>query len=337
MNQPQPPAFDPGQMLGQLMDPHIWNTLSLLPPASARRVVTVLLEEVMALSLSPPQRQQHEQIILANSRWLGVEIKPSRERAFVQRHNRLMAQRQAEELLMIFGDVPAQVHWAEQTFVAKGLSHARKVAAADRGAIVVSAHLGPLVYYIPMLAFFLSRAGIQPDLLAIMNAPPPQQEQMMHQQLESFAQHHRGRVELLAKKPGGENALLHSILKALQRKSWVLMQVDVVSGGRSQRLLPFVGKQLRLPGVWGAVRLAGRRQVPLLPVITWRSRNNGLAMRVEAPINVEQEQLERGAEQLAQVLQRWVLRDPADWGMLSKLHYLIPKAGSHLSPETTNS
>jgi lauroyl/myristoyl acyltransferase len=296
-----------------------------------------VLEEASRLALSPAASARREERIVANARWLGLEIPPARARSFVRRHDRLQNWRQAEEMLCLFGDIEAQVRWAEETFVLRGLDHARRAAAAGGGAVVVGAHLGPMVYYIPMLAYYLSKTGPVPEMLAVMNAPAREEEvEMIRAQFERFAGYHASPLGALLKDPGGEGKLLRELDRALSRKAWVMMQIDVVTGGSTLEPLDFAGRRLRLPGVWGAVRLARRRGVPLLPAITWRTRRDGLAMRVEPPVEIGArppagspggDAIAGAARALTALLEKWVRRDPADWGQLANLHLLAAESG----------
>lgn len=322
MNSDAPKGVDPNMLLGHLVDPGLWNLLSLLPPPGARRILAALFQEMALLAFTDEQRARRDGQILENARLLGLALSPAGGRAFLKRHHQLVYSRRAEELLCLFGDVEALRNWAEETFVIRGLD--RAVQLAPEGAVVVSAHLGPMIYYIPMLAYYLSKRGAVPEILAVMNAPAPAWEAAMQAQLDRFTGYHSSKVGYFIKKRGGEDELRNRLDEALSRKAWVLMQLDAISGGRSQKPLHLGTVKLRLPGIWGALRLARRHGVSLLPVITWRTRRDGLAMGVEPPLSPGEQSDSEAAQFLADLLSSWVRRELADWDQLPKIHKLIP-------------
>ena len=336
-------GFDARKALDRLTSEELWGLLSLFPPPAACRILHVMLQAVDDLALPAPFKARRDRQVLANARQLGIVSSPAKERSFLARHYRLQTLRQAEELLCLFGSVDAQVRWAEATFQVRGLKHVREAAASGRGAVVISAHLGPMVYYIPILVYYLSKAGpiatdVQvPEVVAVMNAPAGDRERLLSRQVERFVPFHRARFSLIGKEPGGELTVWRELDRALRRGALVLMQLDVVSGGRNQHPLPVAGRLLRLPGAWGAVRLAERHRVPIVPAVTRRTRRGGIGLHVEEPVFVEDSgrggpvgeatPAQRAARCLAALLERWVFRDPADWGLLPNLHILLAEGG----------
>lgn len=330
-----PPQNGPGEnrVLEQLQEPALWRLFDRFPPVAVRRMLHAVCQELSELAFPADVKARRDARIVENARRLGVRVLPQTERRFLRRHHRLVTLRQAEELLCLFGDVDAQVRWAEEAFVVRGLDHAGRAVKAGRGAIVVSAHLGAFLYYIPMLVYFLSKAGPVPEMLAVMNEPTGRHAEAIRSQLARFAGHHASRFGLLAKAPERELELWRKLDDALARRAWVMMQVDVVTGGSNLRPFDFAGDRIVLPGVWGAVRLARRRNVPILPVLTWRTRRDGLGLRVEPAVTLPSSSgaarsadcAETGvaAQRLATILEAWVCRDVADWGQLENAHLLF--------------
>ena len=324
---------NPSLLLSQLINPSIWNMLSFLPPTGARRVVATLLEEVNKVMMPPEIQEKYNRKILTNLKTLGVPAEPGAEQETLEKHHRLQALRQAEELLMFYGDIPQMARWVEKNATVTGLEHAEKCVSQETGCVVISAHLGPMIYYIPGLPFFLSKKGSCPDITFVMNLPNRDLDETLKKRFKEFQAFHSGTITPLTKIPGQEADLGPQLDKLLEQKKWVFMQMDAVSGGRSKKKLPFGSCSLRLPGIWGALRLAIRHRVPVLPVVAWRNEQECISFAIEPALcaresaysskeTLEQE-TEKLARELAICLSKWVLADPADWGTLPKLDGLL--------------
>lgn len=332
------PRFDPRQALLRLTEPGTWSLFAALAPPAALHALVPLVQELEQAALDPEEQRLRDGLLAANVERLSPGLSPRRTMALVRRHLRLQALRRAEELLLLQGDVGALLRWAEQARPT-GLAHAERLAGAGHGVIVASAHCGPMVLYPPLLARCLTRCSraAGPELLCVANAPS---SPLLEQRLQLYAEHHGCRLGVVVKQPDGEVTLLRRLLPALARGAWVLLQIDVLSGGSTTRPLPFAGGALRLPAAWGAARLAAHCRVPLLPVLATRDRAGRPGLAIEPPLQVEQQDgatsataaagrrgsphpaVARTAAALAAVLERWVHRDPADWMMLAHLHLL---------------
>ena len=322
---------DARRIIDSLTDPALWRWLQHLPPVSARRILHTAVEEVTALATPPRFMAQRRRRLLDGAALLGLRLEGASAGAFVARADRLQALTQAEELLCLMGDVEAQVRWADACFTVRGLAHAQRVAKAGTGALVVGAHVGPMVYYIPMLVYYLAKGGRLPEILAVMNAPDAARAEAMQAQLARFAPHHSLRFALIAKKPGGDLSLWREIAGALGRGAWVCVQMDVASGGMNMTPIAFAGRRCVFPGIWGAVKLAARTGVPLLPARAWRTRRNGMGLAVLPPVDAAARSPEEAARALAAILEAWVRPDPAQWGQLAALSSCV--AGLHDAPD----
>ncbi len=327
--QNQPSRIDPWGVLARVLDPGVWQLVSLFPPPAGLRILAAIFGELPPLISSPEQQATKNQQILDNAAKLGLELSPQRARALLERHHRYQAMRHAETTMLLAGDVGAQVQTLLETAVMQGLGHPRRIAEAGRGAIVVSAHLGPMIYAVPALAHGLAKHKLGPQMYAVMYAPRVDLAGMVDQQLERFAAFHRAPLRFELQRPTEQLGIGRTMLRTLSRGGWVAAQLDVLQGARGKEL-SFAGKTIRLPGIWTAVRLAYRYGVPILPVYCWHSRNKDhLGFRFESPVEVATKEMDRqaalaqAAQKLATALERWVLKDPAGWGMLGWAHRLI--------------
>ena len=317
----------------RLLDPATWTVFEALDVFAARRALAALLEELDVAALSPEARATRDRRIVENARWLGLEPSSRAAAALLRRHLRLQALRRAEELIMLLGDVERMSEAGLESSTAIGLRHALDLGRESRGVVVLSAHLGPMAVYVPSLAYHLARKGARPELVSVMNSPSSPR---LVSQIEDLTGAHGTRVRCLVKTPGNELGLLRELYAYLGRGAWVMLQIDVVSGGMVSEPLPFAGRSLRLPGAWGAAKLAARHRAPLLPVLARRTRSGRISLRVEPPIwpaagqeasrSLRTEAARDTARALARQLEGWVLRDPADWALLPDLHHLIPGA-----------
>ncbi len=327
--------LDPRMLIERLTGDAFWSLVEGFPAPSIRRILQAVFHEIEEGACTDEEREKNDQRILENARLLGFNPTASKEdaglraRGFLDRHRRLQALRQAEELLCLYLSVDVQESWARSAFEVTGCVHAEKIVADGAPAVVVSAHVGPMIYYIPLLVYFLSKAGSPPrELIAVMNEPPDGRMRRIKKQLADFAAYHRTAFDLLCKQPGGDLALVRSCRAALGRGSWLLMQLDVLSGGSTAAPLPLAGVKVRFPALRGAVRLAVRCKVPLLPVRAYRTENDGLGLAIEPPIRPdafttrEEEKLstDRTSRTLMKHVEKWICADPADWGRLAQLH-----------------
>lgn len=312
------PAPDSRELLFQMLGPMATQLAGVLHPEGVRRVVESLFAELDDVFVPAERREARARHVTDNALHLGLVSPGFDRRRFLHRHLELQIRRQAEEVVCIFTPVERQIEWANRTAKATGLSHARGLLRRGGAAVLVSAHLGPMVYYGPVLSYFLAQEGTPPDMAIVTN--PPSNERI-DRQLEQFGRLHGSRMRCIVKPPDDADGFRASLDDELARGAWVLMQVDVRSGGRSTRTVDMFGTPLRMPAIWGAVRLAARHRVPIVPTVAARTRDEGVHVRMEAPFDTAPGQDEaQWASRVASRLERWVRRGPADWAMLPQIH-----------------
>ncbi|MDY0059376.1 MAG: hypothetical protein RBU45_06160 [Myxococcota bacterium] len=327
------PAPHLPSLLADLLTPDGWAPYASLPPAAALTRLTRGLARAARRAQSAAQHQDEQRGLQEALRWLRPELGAAEVARQVGRYHRLQARRQAEELLLAQGDPDVLVAWARFSGPAPGQGELARLLDRGGGALVVSAHLGPMVYYPALLAWLLSRTGraTLPELLPVMNAPS---SDLLLRQRDRFARHQRCPITPLVKPPGGELALLRQIRAGLERGAWVLLQLDVLSGGGETCPLPLAGRPLRLPALWGSVRLASRLGVPLLPVRAYRTRRGCPRLRIAPALasgpagsGPRAETEHALARELAGVLETWLCADPADWALLPAAWRLLAPPG----------
>jgi lauroyl/myristoyl acyltransferase len=317
---------DPRDFLLQMLEPVTAQLSNVLAPPALRRVLESLFLE-LDKAFVPPDRQRARCDRLAdNARWLGLAGPSFRKERFAARHVELQLRRQADEVVCLFTPVERQVAWGKEAEArgeakATGLAHARRLVKRGGGVVVVSSHLGPMVYYGPMLTYFLAKRGTPPDMLIVAN--PPSNDRI-EKQLRRYGEVYGSRLRYLVKPMENVDGFRDVLDEELAKGTWVLTQVDVLSGGRSTRTVQMFQRELPMPAIWGAVRLAARHGAPVLPLCARRIRADGMGLRVEPPFAIDpSEDGARVAQGIGTVIEGWVRKNPADWGLLPKVHKLV--------------
>lgn len=330
-----PRPADPRRAMTRLMHPAVVDLYSAIPPLHARRSLAGLLLRLGDELLPPGGAAQRDELIAANAAALGVALDaPGAARRLVRRHLWLEAQSRADDWLLAFGDLTRVVPTLLQPSRCEGLEHAVELARRGGPVVVVGAHVGPMSHYVPCLAYHLARAGGCPRIVSVANGPavPGQQERLLHLQRLAGAS-----FEVALKDPGRTLSLLRTLHAALGAGAWVLTQVDALSAGATTTPLTCAGLELRLPGAWGAARLAWRFGAALLPVRVVRDRHGLPLLHVEAPLRPlaaarrggsptsRRETVAALASAAADRLGQWIQRDVADWSLLARLRLMMAR------------
>jgi lauroyl/myristoyl acyltransferase len=154
-------------------------------------------------------------------------------------------------------------------------------------------------------------------------ANPPSNDRI-EKQLRRYGEVYGSRLRYLVKPMENVDGFRDVLDEELAKGTWVLTQVDVLSGGRSTRTVQMFQRELPMPAIWGAVRLAARHGAPVLPLCARRIRADGMGLRVEPPFAIDpSEDGARVAQGIGTVIEGWVRKNPADWGLLPKVHKLV--------------
>lgn len=306
-----------------LLTNRYWQHLMRKLPVAWARAICVLLMQVRAsVGVGRQNLDAIRNRTLSNARLLGVAPEASHAREFLRRHERFENLRQAEDLLVTLVDVAAFKRWVDSTCSFRGLEHANLLAAQNCPAIVVGAHHGAMPYYTYFLASHVQRE--RPRICAVMNAASVDVARRVAQRLSDLEKIAGVRATLLQKQPGEERQLLSGLRRELRDGSWAFMQIDVISGGAANGTVRLGPLSVRMPGIFGAVRLARLHEVPLLPVGCQRKANGKIIIKVERPLMpIHREDEAAVAQQLADCLWEWLKECPEDWTLLPRLHHLV--------------
>jgi lauroyl/myristoyl acyltransferase len=310
------------QALKMLTSPGLWELLAPFEPPAAVRIVHSVLRELSTAAFVVGGFEALADRLSHNASVLGITVPASSKGRFARRCLDAELWREAASLVCLFADAHAQVAWFHATTRVRGGAALTDAVRAGRPAVLISAHLGPMTYYIPLVAFHLAKHELATEIVAVVNAPSAEHERHTRAQLERYAKFHGSKLSLVGKREGDEAGLLKTLTEALRRGALVTMQVDVLSGGRSQTPVPIFGRELLLPGVRGVARLSAHYGVPVIPLRMSWAKGRSLALTVDKPIDAGD--TEQRVRAIAVVLERWVLAAPAQWGMLGTLHRMLP-------------
>jgi predicted LPLAT superfamily acyltransferase len=236
-------------------------------------------------------------VSFALARRTGQGASAWRRLLFARRHFRMYATLLFERLLILQGDMHG---FRFERHGEDALTHA-----LDRGAVILTAHLGNWEIMGQMLSrterpvTFVMYDGVQPELKATLEAM---------QQGRAFEVLHTD----------GSPGAAAAMLAALGEKRLVGMMGDRALGGKSAAV-PFLGATLRIP--LGPFALAAAAHAPVLYAFAFRegSRHYSLhAIRAAEPHEASPEKrsvaLERRAADYARCLEAFVLAYPTQWG-----------------------
>ena len=185
-----------------------------------------------------------------------------------------------------------------------GDDHYQAARRMRRGAVLVTAHLGPVEQGIAALT------GRERHIHVVFqhDASP------RFERLRSRLRHMLG----VSEHPVDDGWPIWVRLRdALQRNEVVMIQGDRTMPGQRGRRVPFLNGHILLPT--GPVRLALAAGAPLIPVFSIGLPDGRLRIVIDAPLSVSPEEPERALLGFAAALARQVTAHPEQWSMLHKV------------------
>ncbi len=191
----------------------------------------------------------------------------------------------------------------------EGWAHLEELARAGWGAIVVSAHYGPMEWGLQ----FLGASGL-PTLAVAEAVRPP----AMFRYLCRLRGAHGLRLI-------PADGALREVLRTLQQGGIVALALDRDTTG-SGRVYSFLGKAAWLPD--GYAELAVRRGCPVVPAFAWREQA-GVRLRIWPPLWPLGKSAEAREAMIARVLEIFaqVLREAPDQWVLTTPIWRVPGGG----------
>lgn len=184
-----------------------------------------------------------------------------------------------------------------------GGEHLRRVLGAERGAILVTAHVGPWDVAAGLLARDLGA-----DVAVVMEREPNADAQALHDGVRT-----RNGVTVLAIGESELDAL--PILRHLKRGGLVAFQLDRAPPSARVLEAELFGRAFRVPE--GPFRLAAMARVPVLPLFAYRQGFYSYGVEVFEPIepvtHPGREELQAMGGQALRAMERFVRAHPTQW------------------------
>ena len=188
-------------------------------------------------------------------------------------------------------------------FHAEGAEGLEAALSADRGLILLTAHIGPF----EAVARYFSQVH-QANLMVVMNKEANPKARAFHDEL-------RRKMGVVVTHVGEHALDALPLLGHLQAGGVAAIQLDRLSSNGRNLSAKFFGGSWSIPE--GPLRLAALCQVPLMTVFTRRRGYFDYELFMGEPVHVElrpsRRVLEAMACRLASDLERAILRDPTQW------------------------
>ena len=188
-------------------------------------------------------------------------------------------------------------------FHAEGAEHLESALSADRGLILLTAHIGPF----EAAARYFSQVH-HVNLMVVMNKEPNPAARQFHDDL-------RRKMGVVVTHVGEHPLDALPVLGHLERGGVAAIQLDRLSGNGRNLDAKFFGGTWPIPE--GPLRLASLCEVPLMTVFTRRRAYFDYELVMSELMHVgrrpSRPELEAHAQKLAAGLERAILRDPTQW------------------------
>lgn len=204
----------------------------------------------------------------------------------------------------------------------EGWEHLETFRALDRGAVVITGHIGNW----ELLAAYVARSGI-PVAASARRIPDPRLDKLL------FDFRTRNGMQVIRRNSSNSGS---QILKVLKQRGVLALQIDQDIRVPSVSV-PFFGRLARTPV--SPALLSIRRQLPVVPVFAQRRPQGGHHFTIMAPIypprtgDLRQNVVEL-TRQFSQILEEYIRRHPTDWVWWHRRWRRSPVPGLDLDADT---
>lgn len=178
-----------------------------------------------------------------------------------------------------------------------GLEHLQAVVGSQRGFVAATAHMGN---------WELAGRLLTPFVKVIHVLTAPERDATIQRLLRKY--HIPTGLRFVTNETAG---VFVQLLMALRRGEVVAVQVDRVTGHRSDLPVTFFGAPALFPG--GPFVLAGAAQVPVVPFFCLRRLDHQYDIFIDQAITVSRGREEMALQQMVRVLERYVAMAPDQW------------------------
>lgn len=240
----------------------------------------------------------------------------------------------AEDTLLLASRIPTYRRFLLRNTRIEGLACLGNALAQDRGALIVTCHLGSLANLLPIL-LALEESLLKGKELLATNIRPAMLENFLRQRVAEASQATSARV---GEVPVNLRRLsARTLLSSLRRGGVVITSADgdLYSRGTRRRAtnleVPLLGTRIRVGA--GTAWLALRAGVPVLPAVVLRGARPRLRLVFDEPI--EPGELGEGESAIQDLtgriferLERHIVHHPEQWLFWDRLHRLRTPSGS---------
>ncbi len=203
-----------------------------------------------------------------------------------------------------------------------GWEHAEDILAANRGAIVVTGHIGNW----ELLAAYFAHKGLPVTAIA---------KRIDNRGLNALVLEFRARhgVRTILRESGSS---AREIVRVLHARGLLALLMDQDVKGSPSVSVPFFGRKARTPVA--AARLAIKRNIPLVPVFSQRRADGGHRLRILPPLShphtgdQDQDVIEL-TRQINRTLEDQILNHPEQWVWWHRRWRRAPVRRLDLDPE----
>jgi KDO2-lipid IV(A) lauroyltransferase len=251
------------------------------------------------------------------------ELTPADRERLVRRHFVMRYKHLIDGFFYHTLDEVRAAHWVPAS---EGLNHLDRALAQGRGAIILASHFGSFGMLLAGLVFRGYRLS---QIFTLTPSPHHRtwgwmERAVMQAKVRCWP---RDRIELAFWRPG---VYLRPLYRQLRAGGVVVLYSDGARGRQFTRV-PFLGCSLALSV--GPFKIAARAQVPLIPAFIVRQADDRHRLLLEPPITLSDDapaSLQRGAEQYAAQLARYVVAYPDHWFTWARLRCRQDAAGAVL-------